>query len=1256
VVIVEIGEWMPLAGLAPEHQQLVAHLNKVRQDNGPISLRQIGERLHLAHSRVQQLLVGKALPADELQVRHLVRAGLGGSVEDADQAAHLLARVPRQSGRRNASTWVWAGPEAREHFTRRGYGQRSGGQGGDLFRGRLVALSRVQRWLLAETCPGQPLVVAGRPGTGKSALVARAVLNLNAAGYGPGLAIHARDATHADVLAAIATVTGHPGGVDRFTLVEALAQASEQPVRPIVIDALDEAHSKADRAGIVQTIVELAGLPCMRVVVATRSLAVGDRHVRGSLLADLHVTGPDSPNLVDLDDAASFDHDALIGFAEALLTQHGVPRPGPPGRAWQRYRNEPELARRLATKIADRADRSFLVVALAGHMMATAAAVIDPDSEGFTATAIPASIREAISKYLDLLPDRDRVQLRGLLTALAYARGVGIDDPTWIRFAAALGYPTTTVDLDRLRDSAAADYLLQTSPDPVGEPVTRLFHEALVEDLRAPRSSRQISDERAILTAIRPAQADNWDRASLYAQTHAAEHAASANCLPELLQDPRYLAVADLDRLLPTLPTRPTSDLAPVAAVLRRASARARTLHPHRRTRLLALTAAHLGHRGLQRRITAVDDHPFVVRWAHGLGSGHLQMLGHVGWIGGVAVGRLGDRDVVVSGGRDKTVRIWDEFGNLIGSPLTGHTGWVTAVAIGRLGDRDVIVSSSHDNTVRMWDQHGRPIGEPLTGHTSHIEALAVGRLGDQDVIVSGGGDGDGTIRVWDQHGHLIGEPAEPDLHSVAAVAVGRLGSQDIIVAGGGEGDGSVRMWDQHGNLIADPFGIGFDCVMAVAVGRLGDQDVVVSCGDRTAHVRDQNGRPVGEPLSVNGSIVTVAVGRLDGQDVIVAGGIDNDGTARIWAWNQDGNLVGKPLAVHNGWVGEVAVGRLGDRDVIAFYISSDTADDDEAVRVWDQHCDSIGAPLNGHVGMVHTAAAGRLGNREVIVSAGYDETLQLWDESGQPAGASLVGHSGWVGAVAVGRLGDHDVVVSGGGKDQKVRVWNHDGQPVGDPLAGHTGSVVAIAMGRLGDRDVIVSGSRDGTARMWDQHGQPIGDPLTGHSGWVRAVAVGRLGDRDVVVSGGDDTVQIWDQHGKPIGDPLTGHTDLVMSVIVGRLGDRDVVVTGGDDTVQIWDQHGKPIGDPLTGHTDWVHTVALGRFGDHDAIISGSRDGTVRVWDWSDQSESMTIDFLEPVNAICLVRSVELYVASGRSLSRLDLVRHGDMHATAHLRLWTP
>ena len=129
-------------------------------------------------------------------------------------------------------------------------------------------------------------------------------------------------------------------------------------------------------------------------------------------------------------------------------------------------------------------------------------------------------------------------------------------------------------------------------------------------------------------------------------------------------------------------------------------------------------------------------------------------------------------------------VRIWDASGsgNPVGDPLTGHFHGVWAVAVGRLGERDVIVGGSSDDTVRIWDTGGNPLGNRLIGHTSRVNTVAVGRLGERDVIVSGGNDD--TVRIWDSTWNPLGDPLIGHISSVSAVAVGRLGDRDVIVSG----------------------------------------------------------------------------------------------------------------------------------------------------------------------------------------------------------------------------------------------------------------------------------------------------------------------------------------------------------------------------------------------------------------------------------------------------------------------------------------
>ena len=169
--------------------------------------------------------------------------------------------------------------------------------------------------------------------------------------------------------------------------------------------------------------------------------------------------------------------------------------------------------------IADRARRNFLVAAMAAVQLSTDSYMIDPAARGFNPADIPSGVGEALSKYLDRLPEHRRERDRGLLTALAYARGTGLDDPTWLAFADALGYSSATADLDALRHSPAADYLLQatTMERGVGS-VTRLFHQALSDELLAAR--HQPGDENALFNMLFDQAARTGWRAPLPARPH----------------------------------------------------------------------------------------------------------------------------------------------------------------------------------------------------------------------------------------------------------------------------------------------------------------------------------------------------------------------------------------------------------------------------------------------------------------------------------------------------------------------------------------------------------------------------------------------------------------------------------------------------------------------------------------------------------------------------------------------------------------
>jgi WD domain, G-beta repeat len=203
-------------------------------------------------------------------------------------------------------------------------------------------------------------------------------------------------------------------------------------------------------------------------------------------------------------------------------------------------------------------------------------------------------------------------------------------------------------------------------------------------------------------------QAEHTGWQDRYLREHAAEHAAAAGRLDQLLEDPLYLITVDPARLMPHLDGA-RSVPARVAAAVYRQSAHLLTRHDRpMRASQLELTAHHLGCRGLAARIAgAAPGRPWQTRWSHGRrATSHQLITGHTGGVYAVAAWALPDgTPVIVIGSGDGTVRVWRlADGAPVRESLRGHFFWVGAVTVGALPDGiPVIVSGAGDSMVRVW-------------------------------------------------------------------------------------------------------------------------------------------------------------------------------------------------------------------------------------------------------------------------------------------------------------------------------------------------------------------------------------------------------------------------------------------------------------------------------------------------------------------------------------------------------------------------
>ena len=145
---------------------------------------------------------------------------------------------------------------------------------------------------------------------------------------------------------------------------------------------------------------------------------------------------------------------------------------------------------------------------------------------------------------------------------------------------------------------------------------------------------------------------------------------------------------------------------------------------------------------------------------------------------------KMSDANTAISGSRDTTLRIWDLPSGMCKTVLVGHQASVRCLAI----HGDLVVSGSYDTTARIWSiSEGRCL-RTLTGHFSQIYAIAF----DGTRIATGSLDT--SVRIWD-----------PTTGMCTAILqghtslVGQLQMRgDTLVTGGS--DGSVRVWSLQTN------------------------------------------------------------------------------------------------------------------------------------------------------------------------------------------------------------------------------------------------------------------------------------------------------------------------------------------------------------------------------------------------------------------------------------------------------------------------
>ena len=101
------------------------------------------------------------------------------------------------------------------------------------------------------------------------------------------------------------------------------------------------------------------------------------------------------------------------------------------------------------------------------------------------------------------------------------------------------------------------------------------------------------------------------------------------------------------------------------------------------------------------------------------------------------------DGQYIVSGGLDKTVKLWDVEDRVLLHTFNGHESGVNSVRFSP--DGQYIVSGSSDKTVKLWDVKDRVLLHTFDSHKLSVNAVDFNP--DGKYLVSGSSDT--TVQLW---------------------------------------------------------------------------------------------------------------------------------------------------------------------------------------------------------------------------------------------------------------------------------------------------------------------------------------------------------------------------------------------------------------------------------------------------------------------------------------------------------------------------
>ncbi len=572
------------------------------------------------------------------------------------------------------------------------------------------------------------------------------------------------------------------------------------------------------------------------------------------------------------------------------------------------------------------------------------------------------------------------------------------------------------------------------------------------------------------------------------------------------------------------------------------------------------------------------------------------------------------DDKLLVTGGADGEIRLWQVADVKQIFSFRGHNNWISSVAFSPVskaspeGIGKIIASCSHSRSLKLWDFNTGKCLKILRGHTNKVRQLSFNSSGT--ILASCGNDK--IIKLWDVNTGKCIKTLQGHTGKIFTVAIAPNGN----ILASGSNDSSVRVWDISTGTCLNTLQGHKNAVLSIAFTH--DSKILVTGGsDQTIKLWDiRTGECIKNFIGHTNAIRSLALSK-DNKKIFSASA---DYTIKIWSI--DNGECSKTVKGHNEQIWAIA---LNSKDTVLASCSPD-----QTIKLWDTNTGNCLQTLQGYTNWVQSVIITPDG--KTIISGNNNQTIKCWDIRTGSCFKTLRGHDRWINSVAISS--DRRKIASGSGDctikiwdfktgkclenldehkaqisdvvfnkdssilasssiDKTVKLWLVSSGECLKTLQGHRSSVKSVAFSP--DSKIIVSVSKDRTIKLWDVNSGKCLRTLEGHNASIWSVAVAP--DGMTIASGSKDgIVKIWNIHSGECLETLQDNYCGIESVKFSY--DGSLLATSSiDKIVYIWDVDTRQCIKTLKGHTNRVESVAFTP--DDKNLVSGSWDETIKIWD---------------------------------------------------------